>query len=654
MAKYKFGIYEPPHKRWPVAWYNPAVLFRSAREMLASGDFIRNFDRRELFTSGDLQVVDQSKGHNSGDFWWDFMSDSGDGGNASYTIARAMQASSVPVQYAEGVTPDIDIGNSLPGSKLMVFGGDLAYPGASTEEYQYRFIEMWEAAKRSDEPSDLTFASIPQNHDWFDNISSFNRYFVGDFENHFLQAHTPQNRSYFATRLPQDWWVLGFDFALVGDLDRTQYEAFLNLVLREKDVNLSAEEMAAKPIRPGHKLILVYPEPYWTRPLGDDAGVGYPKRYQRLEAELLNLGVKIRMRIAGDLHHYVRESAQTGANLDYEDMLVTCGSGGAFLHPTHAKRVTRTKILDRISDTNSMTPDWEKRVCVGIQTNETTDLNQRKYHHQTSYPSQKTSKRLAYWNLVALFKPTSLFGLFADKVEGNLLQRTGQRLEEIWQGIAMGNIMFTLLLGFLYLLAVYCNSFVFSKSFEADGFIAASAIGTKPLSVFIGMWFNALFFSPLAFGMHIILLTLCGSIAHEDGPVSFALGVIHGIVHILAAATLFWLASCWGLNAYVKGVVIFAGGVLIGGLLFGTYFFLLARSGWLANNSFSPIAHQGYKGFLRFRIDAAGNLHGYMIGTDAVPQRWIINSDGKRPLWIERPDQDPPVWKIRDVFKLDK
>ncbi len=653
MANYKFGIYEPPHKRWPVAWYNPAVLLRSAREMVASGDFIRNFDRRELFT-GDLQIVDQTRGYQGGDFWWDFMSDSGDGGNASYTVARAMQSPYLAVGVTEGVQA-YDIGDSLPGGKLLVLGGDLAYPGASNEEYQYRFIEMWEAAKPNTDRSPLTVVSIPQNHDWFDNISSFSRHFVGDFDNHFLQAHTPQNRSYFATRLPHDWWILGFDFALVGDLDRPQYEAFLSLIKRKKDAHLTPEESAKKPIQDGHNIILVYPEPYWTRPLGDDAGVGYPRRYQRLEAELLSAGVKIRLRIAGDLHHYVRESATTGAHLDYEDLLVTCGTGGAFLHPTHAKRVTKTKVLDRVKDTNAMTPDLEKRVCVGTQTAKDLEDNQRQYQHQASYPSRETSKLLSYWNLVALFKPASLFGLFADDVKGGLATNIAERLKEIWRGITKGNVMFPVLLGILYLLAVYCNSFVFSKAFVADGFIPASKIGETALLGFIGLWFKALFFSPLALGVHIILLGLCGSIAHEDGFKSFLLGMLNGIIHILAAATLFWIGSYYELNPYAKGLMIFAGGVIAGGLLFGVYFTVLARLGGLANNGFSPIAHQGYKGFLRFRIDAQGNLHGYMVGTDAVPQRWVTNDpDKKRPLWIERPDQDVPDWKVRDAFTLTK
>ena len=653
MANYKFGKNEPPHMRWPVAWYHPFVLLRSAREMVASGDFIRNFDRRELFKK-DFAFVDQAKGFEGGDFWWDFISDSGDGGNASYTVARAMQSPHLPISLAEGVVAD-GIGSSLPASNLLVLGGDLAYPGASTEEYQYRFIEMWEAAKPvtdKNRKSRLRVFSIPQNHDWFDNISTFNRHFVGDYDNHFLQAHTPQTRSYFATRLPHDWWILGFDFALVGDLDRTQYEAFLKLIQRQID---DPETAAQKPIRAGHNVILLYPEPYWTRPLGDSAGEGYPRRYQRLEAALIEAGVQVRIRIAGDLHHYVRESADSGAQLDYEDMLITCGAGGAFLHPTHSKRIMHDKVLDRIDDDCAMTADLQDRVCLGLKKTKELEENQRLYSHQKSYPSREKSQSLSWWNMVALFKPTSIFGLFADEAKGNFFQRCLQRLNELKLGLLGGNFMFPVLLGALYLLAVYCNSFVFTRSFEVDGFIHASEIGQKNLFSFWRLWFKALFFSPLAFLVHIVLLGLCGSIAMEDGRRAFLISALYGIVHILAAATLFWISSYYQLNPYIKGVVIFAGGVVIGGFLFGIYFALVARFGGLTNNAFSAIAHQGYKGFLRFRIDSEGTLHGYMIGTDKVPQRWVINDDkDNRPLWTERSDQDAPDWKIRDAFSLKK
>lgn len=642
MGDYNFGVNEPPHKRWPVAWYNPAVLLRSAREMVSSGDLIRNFDRRELFT-GTFNSVDLSQMATDGNFWWDFMSDSGDGGNATYTVARALQSPTLAVSLAEGVAATADIPGDLPSGKVLILGGDLAYPGASTEEYQYRFVEMWEAARPALDDPTRTVLAIPQNHDWFDNISTFHRHFIGDHANHFLDADAPQTRSYFATHLPQGWWLLGLDYALVGDLDRTQYEAFLSLIERE--------------LKPGDNVIMLYPEPYWTRALGDDARSGYPKRYQRLEAALLAHGVKIRMRLAGDLHHYVRETADAGADLDYVDMLVTCGSGGAFLHPTHAKRACETKVLDRQCDDGAITPDLEKRVRVGTENKADLTEGQRAYRDRICYPDEEKSKSLSYGNLFALFKPAAWSGVFPEHVDGGGLSRLWRSLCGADLGcVASGNVVFAFLLGALYWLAVYCNSFVFSASFHENGFVPASQVGHQALSTFLQMWYSALFFSPLAMGVHVVLLILCAAIAREDGWLSALTGVLHGLLHVLAAATLFWLCSKVTTNPFLKGFLLTISGMVVGGLLFGAYFSLMARLGCLANNAFSAIGHQGYKGFLRFRIDAEGNLHGYMIGTDKVPTRWKRNpgSNAQRPLWVETNPNAAPVWKVRDAFVLKR
>ncbi len=644
MADYKFGVNEPPHKRWPVAWYNPMVLARSALEVLSTDHFIRNFDRRELF-SGDFAVIDQSLNSRGGDYWWDFLSDTGDGGNASYTVARAILSPSLTAGAAAGVNPDTAGG--FPAGQMLVLGGDLAYPGAGTEEYQYRFIEMWEAAKPTEQKPEITVASIPQNHDWFDNISSFSRHFVGNYDNHFLRASTPQNRSYFAARLPHGWWILGLDFALVGDIDREQYETFLRLI---------AHPAGNHPVRiqPGDNVILLYPEPYWTRPLGDSADAGYPKRYQRLEAALVAADVKIRIRLAGDLHHYVREQAGSGAELDYEDALITCGSGGAFLHPTHARRVVATKVLDRIHDSGAMTPDLEKRVRVGIGAAEELRANQRKYTQKACYPGRRISRGLCKWNLTALFKPASLSGIFADVVEGNLWQRTLRRLAELLSAFRKGNAMFPILLGALYLVAACCNSVVLSKAADLGGFEAAGQFAQTTFPSFLLLWVKALFFSPLALGAHTMLLGVYFLVAREDGPAASVCGVAFGLLHIVAAAALFWKVNQFGLAPLSMGLLIFASGAVVGGLLFGVYFAVLSRLGWLANNAFSPLAHEGYKGFLRFRIDAQGALHGFMIGTDTVPKRWIPNPNGKRPLWVEKPGQKPPKWKMRDSFTLQR
>lgn len=641
MGNYNFGVNEAPHKRWSVAWYNPAVLMRSARELLSSGDQIRNFDRRELF-AGPFCSIDFSRA--AGDFWWDFMSDSGDSGNATYTVARAMQAASLTVEADKSLAGAMPGSHTLPCGQVLVLGGDLAYPGASSEEYQYRFVEMWEAARPPAENDRRTVLAIPQNHDWFDNISTFHRHFIGNHDDHFLDANAPQERSYFAARLPHDWWLFGLDFALVGDLDRTQFESFRELIKAE--------------LKAGDSVILLYPEPYWTRPLGDAARLGYPKRYQRLEAALMEAGVRVRMRLAGDLHHYTREMASEGAGLDYDDVLITCGSGGAFLHPTHSESICSPKVMDRNRDAGVMTTDLEKRVRVGTQDGAAPAFGQRAYGERVSYPQPQDSRKLSRGNLFALFKPASWSGVFPEQVDGcNCLIRSWQRLRGIdWGCITAGNLMFSLMLGGLYWLAVYCNGFVFSASFVADGFVPGSRIDELQLHSFLILWWKALFYSPLAFGVHLVLLILCGAIAREDGFKSAFSGFVHGLLHVFAAATLFWLVSKITDNPYIKGLLLAPAGAVVGGLLFGMYFSVMAWCGCLANNAFSALGHQGYKGFLRFRIDADGTLHGYMLGTDAVPTRWKRNPDAsaRRPTWVEADGVSAPEWKIRDHFVLKR
>ena len=630
MADYKFGINEPPHKRWPVAWYNPAVLMRSAIEMVATANQIRNLDRRELF-KGDFKMIDLSAGHQNEDFWWDFMSDSGDGGNASYTVARGMQVHDLPLQESEYHLPL----RPLPRGELLVLGGDLAYPGASTEEYQYRFIELWEAARPVNDET-RTILAIPQNHDWFDNISSFNRHFIGDYEDHFLNAYTPQSRSYFAARLPHNWWLLGLDFALVGDLDRAQLDAFVKL--------------ATKEMLPGDNAILLYPEPYWTRPLGDNARVGYPKRYQRLEELLLERGIKIRLRLAGDLHLYDRATATQGADLAYDDMLITCGCGGAFLHPTHAKSLTHTKILDRAQETGAITPDLKSRTRVGTQDG-TPTAKQRTYLRSASYPSTYDSRWLCIRNLWALFKPSPIKDLYSAPA-GSGIHALFQRLGETKNWVFSGNIVLPIMLGLFYWLAVYCNSFVFSSAFKDNGFVTASQIPTVAYVDFLLQWFKAFFFSPLALTVHLIIFSICFSIALEDGWKSSVPGGIHGALQVLAVPTLFYFITLGESNPYFQGLWLTGGGILVSGVLFGLFFFVMSLAGLMANNAFSTLAHEGYKGFLRFRIDPQGDLHGYMIGTDSVPKDWVINSAAERPLWIEKNSADAPKWKVRDVFTL--
>lgn len=53
------------------------------------------------------------------DLWFDFMADTGDGGNSSYSVARLLAQPSIRLTRGDSVL-------SLPRGNLLLIGGDLA------------------------------------------------------------------------------------------------------------------------------------------------------------------------------------------------------------------------------------------------------------------------------------------------------------------------------------------------------------------------------------------------------------------------------------------------------------------------------------------------------------------------------------------------
>jgi hypothetical protein len=392
----RFGLDVAPHERRPVAWYAPAGLWRVAREQLWSLNLLRNLDRRETW-SGEFDLVRlEHETDAAGEHWLDFLADTGDGGSATTAVAQALLA---PRLWPAGLPPEHAQG--LPTARLLVLGGDLAYPGASPAHYQARLVEPFELARpHAGFDEDKLVVAIPQNHDWLDSLSTFCRYFVNANKAGLLRARAPQTRSYFALALPHGWYLLGFDFALSGDLDRGQFDAFRGLLDRGE-------------IPRGAPVLLLYPEPYWTRELGDRSPRGYPKRYQRLEALLMRHGCEIRLRLAGDLHHYVRETLPAAAP-GHASELVTCGSGGAFGHPTHAREVQQRKFLLHGIDAAAAQEDLRERVFVGRSAGGTPphDPARERVHafasERVCYPDAAASRRRAWRNVVALLAPRNL------------------------------------------------------------------------------------------------------------------------------------------------------------------------------------------------------------------------------------------------------
>ena len=299
-----------PQRRKMVGWYDPQVLAQSAWLVTIANLFGRHSDTRliEALSTQPQHWFDYASATDAdGDFWLDYVSDIGDGWNSTYAVASAVAEPELTLQDAGGQSFGTRAG------RVLVFGGDEVYPYPSRLEYEARAERPYATALAGRAARPEIYA-IPGNHDWYDSLIAFSRSFCRP-ERGFAGCATRQTRSYFAMRLPHDWWLLAIDLQLGADLDEPQVQYFQRV----------AADMTATA-----RVILCVPEPRWIL---EDA---YPKHstYEEsatvgfLESRILKRQVEVFL--TGDLHLYKRHANAAGVQK------ITAGGGGAFLHPTHA------------------------------------------------------------------------------------------------------------------------------------------------------------------------------------------------------------------------------------------------------------------------------------------------------------------------------
>nr|WP_244627469.1 metallophosphoesterase [Microvirga tunisiensis] len=244
-------------------------------------------------------------------FWLDYISDTGDGWDAIYTVAYHAAQDKLTLSPGEA-RDDRTSGAQTERGSILIFGGDEVYPAASLEAYETRLILPFEHAFPKQgtgwlRSSPHVFA-VPGNHDWYDSLVSFTRLFCS--RGSFAGWEAPQQRSYFALKLPKGWWLIGTDLQLGNDIDGPQHAFF---------------ERLEKQIGPEESVILCHAEPNWINEKV------YPDEYAyRSIRELEALfGDRIKLFLAGDYHHYSRHENERGVQK------IVAGGGGAFLHLTH-------------------------------------------------------------------------------------------------------------------------------------------------------------------------------------------------------------------------------------------------------------------------------------------------------------------------------
>ncbi len=568
-----------------VNWYDAKQLASTGLKAVISGTFGHYADNRQLqavlSTNNDVvSFNDQS------DIWIDYVSDTGDGFNSTFSIAKLISERNLKLalkkDYSGGKQDEnIDLHKegvvTQPG-RILIFGGDEVYPTPEMIEYENRFKVPFRAANPdkqfgNDNDRPKMFA-IPGNHDWYDGLSNFLKLFcqkrrIGSWQ-------TMQNRSYFAIELPYNYWLLGIDVQLNSEIDQPQKEYF--------------QRIAINNMKDGDKVILCTAEPAWVYHQMYDDNESY-KRLKYFEQlyitddayNLIGKKFKLVATITGDLHHYSHYDEEKEG---YTNHLITAGGGGAFLHPTHLLPDKLTKLVD---------------VNFSFQKSRIKKVPELK----AEFPSKHDSRKLAFRNFAFPFF-NKQFVLFLAGLQ--LL------LTWILQGTTYNNINGT----FIEQLA---KNETWNDSFKL---------------IFVTLIHNPFF-------ILISAVLIFGCMAFTDTRrikrLNLFLGLPHGIIQWLNIMVWLCLFSKFYQHVFpgiqqmpiiISSTITAAvcGGIS-GAFIFGIYL-------WLSVNilkvhldeGFSSLAYQHYKNFLRIHI-TKDHLTIYPVGVDRVTTNWKQSGEGE-------------------------
>jgi len=579
-------------------WYDPGLLIKTGIRSMVSTAFGHFADKREAIAAANaIQPTppdgefDYAARHEGGDFWFDFLADSGDGWNSTYAMARLA---------AEDVLKPAGADRDLPRGRLLVLGGDQVYPTASKEEYRDRFIapfdeayapggaERWpdEKGKRPD------LYAIPGNHDWYDGLNAFFGLFcrrriarkevdlgVSRDGKVIGGRQTQQTRSYFAIKLPGDWWVWGTDCQLEGFIDQPQIDYF--------------QHAAAHWMDAGSKLILCVADPAWAyvdpkEPDKKFESFSYLERLAWLARSPETgerMGHQLKLILTGDSHHYCRYE-EGGRNY------IVCGGGGAFLHPTH-------------------------------------HLKDKHFKYRFPGPGEDPGPPSAAGGDEYRFARDFRI---AKKADGKDALFPGRKAS--WM-LGLRNVLFPILNpSFVGVLLIAYALFAWMLDFNARiaGFgTLAKALRLGSCRDAIDAYASLVVTSP--WPVILMAIALAGYYYFANSPYSawkrWLMGILHAAAQTLAVTlTIIWVIRFtegmmpwprWdSLGSAALAVIASA---IVSGFVFGLYLLVtLNFFGRHPNEGFSSLRIEDYKSFLRLRIDKDGGLTVFPIGLKDVPK----------------------------------
>ncbi|KAJ6792744.1 Uncharacterized protein M6B38_237155 [Iris pallida] len=661
-----------------VPWYSGTStdLFKTVFDLMVSVTlFVGRFDMRMMQAAMNKVPDDAKNGDllydhlcNKDELWFDFMADTGDGGNSTYAVARLLAQPSLQVKPGSSK-------RNLPRGDLLLIGGDLAYPNPSAFTYERRLFCPFEyalqppssykaehiAINKPELPYGVAELKqykgpqsfiIPGNHDWFDGLHTFMRFVC--HKNWLGGWFLPQKKSYFALQLPKGWWVFGLDQALHGDIDVYQFKFFAELCQSKVGDNDSVIIMTHEP-----NWLLDW---YWK----ENSGINV----FHLIRDYLKGRCKLRM--AGDLHHYMRHSFVTSDKPVHVQHLLVNGCGGAFLHPTHVFRgFNRFYGNSYKSEATYPSFDDSSRIALG------NILKFRKKNWQFDVIGG-----IIYFILVfSMFPQCNVFSLLHDDswsgrfrsffgtmqssfmfmIEHSYVSSTGilvlmiasyafvptklSRKGRVIIGAlhVSAHMSAALILMLLLELAIdmcirnrllatsgYHTLYEWYRSMENEHFPDPTGLRTRIEQWTFGLYPACIKYLMSAFDVPEVMAVTRRNIC-KNGMESLSRGA--AIIYYASLFLYFWVLS-----------------TPVVSLVFGSYLYICIN--WFHihfDEAFSSLRIANYKAFTRFHITKSGDLEVFTLAVDKVPKDWKLDPDWdaepKQPLQPSYLRRFPSKWR---------
>ena len=606
---------KPAAKSKMTAWFNPPQLALTGLWVASSTLFGGMFDRRELMAS--LDPFDEKDFLLTHDYsgkaglWFDYVADVGDGWASTYAVARLI------------ARPELEIGgHQTKRGKILVFGGDEIYPTPAAGydaklEQPYLAANLKEAAAKLDLskskkglfPDEYVYA-IPGNHDWYDGLTAFTHLFCArrparngqkGNEGHAVAGRrTRQTRSYFAVKLPGNFWLCGIDVQLEGFVDDEQI-AYFNRISQTL-------------MQPGADVIICTPDPQWayldpadpdtkfknisyatdviTGAINDTRETpGATPQTARFQASTGERRHNLRLMLSGDMHLYARHIEGTAPDKCVH--YIISGGGGAFTHPSNWIR-PETRFL------------WPFRPPRPVDTPDL--VRDPKETAGQSRPVMKYPRLL--------------------KRAGPLFPTQAQSRALVWGNLAF--VWFNPGFGATVAVVTFLSAWLLVGIARAVNEDLVSALAQLPfwpglrhlvLNVFFASPWPALSAVAIAGGLSVL--------ARFDKPVKYIVGGLHAAVNlglflgaiVIASKYIALTAGLAGAKAWVALTVAMAAfGYFVPPTVMGIYLILmLLVFDKHRTESFSSMRIRDFKGFLRMHIDKAGTLRVFPIGLEKVP-----------------------------------